>query len=496
MADNTTSDHPLIKARKQLDEAEQLRRNGKLQAAKKLCEQMIERHPDYYGALHTLGLVLADIGDFKGALGALTQAQAYLPEGTHTLVALSTVYLQMGTRDLAIECIQKALKIGSADAAVYLTLGKILDEEKDYDRASEAYSKAIHLEPNWREPQLLLAFCHENLGDVSASRKILIRRLEGGDKSLGVLAGLLQLPAHSDDPPLREIFSQLSIDERDPRYLFARAQVRSRAGNVEGAWRDLVAANAKRAEEFTEQRASHRIWQDQSLRYATDFGRSAVPGDTGYPYSLMILGPSRAGKTSVEAIIAQGSLVNRGYENSIPVQVARKAFRMAGYPTSFQWPLLPKPLEGMIKEDYKRLLLARSSTARVFTNTTPSRIHDITRMFSIIPNTRAIFVKRKMNDAAFKIYSKNYAAGNFYAYDLNDIYSHLKWYNKMIDLISDQYPEQCAVIDYETVIADPNVAVQAARRLCGDLGAVPAVQHARGDVGCSDAYFEFMASAS
>ena len=52
--------------------------------------------------------------------------------------------------------------------------------------------------------------------------------------------------------------------------------------------------------------------------------------DPQYFQLLFILGPSRSGKTSLEGLVAQGSLVERGFENSIPIQVARKAFRMAG----------------------------------------------------------------------------------------------------------------------------------------------------------------------
>jgi tetratricopeptide (TPR) repeat protein len=491
-----SSEHPLVFARKQLDEAERLRRSGKHASAKKLCQHLIDQHPDYFGALHTLGLILADMGDLKGALGALTQAHAYFPQGAQTVVALGTVYLQLGTRDLAIECIQKALQLGGGDAPMQVTLGKILDEEKDYDRACEAYRKAIQLEPEWREPQLLLAFCYENLGDREASLKILMDRIEKGDHSLSVLAGLLQLPPSSSDQLLHDLFSKVAVDESESRYLFARAQIRHRVGDVEGAWRDLTLVNQKKAKELAQQRAQNRVWQGQSLRYATQFAAAAVADDPEYPQPLFILGPSRSGKTSVEALIAQGSLVDRGFENSIPVQVARKAFRKAGYPTSFQWPLLPRPLEEFVRTEFRNLLLARSSSAQVFTNTSPSRIHDIIRIFSIVPNAKALFVRRDANDLAFRIFGKNYASGNFYAYDLEDIFDHIKWYNQMIDAICEKYPDKCAIVNYEAVVGDPNLAVRAARQLCGDLGSVPAVTHMASDVGCSKPYRNLMQSSS
>lgn len=489
---SSNSEHPMVTARRQLDEAEQLRRAGEHARARKLCEKLLQQHPDYYGALHTLGLTLADMGDFSGALGALSQAHAYFPEGTQTLVALGTVYLQMGSRDLAVESIQKALKLGTEDAPLQLTLAKILDEEKDYDRASEAYLKAMQLEPEWREPQLLLAHCLENLGDIDASRNILLKRIEKGDYSLAVLASLLQLPPRGSDQRIQDLFSKVAADENDGRYLFARAQIRQRQGDTQGAWRDLVAANKKKADTLTEQRAHNRVWQGQSLRYVTQLRPAAAADDPRYPQSLFILGPSRSGKTSIESLIAQGSLVDRGFENSIPIQVARKAFRKAGYPTSFQWPLLPKPLEDFVKTEFERLLRARSGNARVFTNTSPGRIHDITRIFSVVPNAKALFVKRDVNDLAFRIFEKNYASGNFYAYDLGDVVDHINWYNEMIDVICERYPNKCAVLNYEAVTRDPNMAIVTAQKLCGDLGSVSVTRHLASDEGCSKPYREFM----
>ena len=55
--------NPLLAARKKLEEAESLRRAGKLVPAQKLCEAILKHFPDYVGALHTLGLILADRGN-------------------------------------------------------------------------------------------------------------------------------------------------------------------------------------------------------------------------------------------------------------------------------------------------------------------------------------------------------------------------------------------------------------------------------------------------
>jgi len=58
----------------QLQRAEALRQQGQLDLALTLCQPLVARFPDYYGALYTLGLIYADKNQHPQALGLLVRA--------------------------------------------------------------------------------------------------------------------------------------------------------------------------------------------------------------------------------------------------------------------------------------------------------------------------------------------------------------------------------------------------------------------------------------
>jgi hypothetical protein len=55
--DHSRSTDLLRESFNRLQQAEELRLQGKLDAAQAICEQLLEQYPDYWGALHRLGLV-------------------------------------------------------------------------------------------------------------------------------------------------------------------------------------------------------------------------------------------------------------------------------------------------------------------------------------------------------------------------------------------------------------------------------------------------------
>ena len=60
--------------RQQLEEADRLRQQGKLDRAETICHALTRRHPGYVAALHTLGLVQLDKGNYERALDCLVRA--------------------------------------------------------------------------------------------------------------------------------------------------------------------------------------------------------------------------------------------------------------------------------------------------------------------------------------------------------------------------------------------------------------------------------------
>jgi tetratricopeptide (TPR) repeat protein len=130
-------------ARHDIAMAEQMRGLGKLDDARRIAARVLSSYPDHYAALHTFGLIEADRGNLDAALLALTKADAVLPDQPITMVALASVYLQMGSRAVAQRLIERVIAGGGGDSGACLTLGEIRREERDYEAALKAYDQAL-----------------------------------------------------------------------------------------------------------------------------------------------------------------------------------------------------------------------------------------------------------------------------------------------------------------------------------------------------------------
>ena len=133
---------------RQLENAEALRRQGELDRARALCEPLVARYPDYFGALHTLGLVFADKGQYPQALGCLVRAVMLNPRSWQALTALSTVYLELGASEMAAQALEQARLLNPRDASIFGTLGEIYQAEREYELAHDAYHSALDLDPS------------------------------------------------------------------------------------------------------------------------------------------------------------------------------------------------------------------------------------------------------------------------------------------------------------------------------------------------------------
>ena len=104
-------DNPIQDAFIRLEHAEQLRLQGKLDRAQRVCKSLLREHPDYMAALHTIGLIYADKGNHQQSLNSLVRAAMLNPRSWSTLTALSGVYLELKATEMAAHTLEQARAI-------------------------------------------------------------------------------------------------------------------------------------------------------------------------------------------------------------------------------------------------------------------------------------------------------------------------------------------------------------------------------------------------
>jgi predicted CXXCH cytochrome family protein len=122
----------------------------------------LERQPDYWPALHRLGLSYLGKGMLDQSLSFLTRASLASTEAT-VLNDLGLLFRRLGKNPEAAETLKRAIALDGGFAQAYNNLGGMFLDAGDMKSAEENFREAIRLQPD-------LAATHANLA------RILMRR--------------------------------------------------------------------------------------------------------------------------------------------------------------------------------------------------------------------------------------------------------------------------------------------------------------------------------
>ena len=130
--------------------------SGKPDQAIPKYRQALERAPEFWPALHKLGLSLSRTGQTGLAIASLERASSLSNDAT-LLNDLALVYRQAGRLNDAVAAVQKAVALSPDLPQAHNNLGGLLRERGDTAGAERAFQKAVEAQPD-------LAAAHVNLG--------------------------------------------------------------------------------------------------------------------------------------------------------------------------------------------------------------------------------------------------------------------------------------------------------------------------------------------
>ncbi len=128
--------------------ANRLAANGKTKEAESLYSRAIDLSPNLYQAYFSRGLIRLKTGYLKGALADFEQTGSLAPFSRGWLAHRGIVHKRMGDREKALEDFQQAITVDPTDPLAYYELATVLEENKEFEAASELYQKALKLRPD------------------------------------------------------------------------------------------------------------------------------------------------------------------------------------------------------------------------------------------------------------------------------------------------------------------------------------------------------------
>jgi tetratricopeptide (TPR) repeat protein len=130
---------------------------GRLRQAEGFYRQVLERQPDHADALHLLGVVALQAGQYAAAVELIGRAVALRPNWAEAYSRLGIALKESGRLDEAIAAQRRAVALAPHLPEGHNNLGHALFVRQALDDAIAAFREAIALKPDYAE-------AHSNLG--------------------------------------------------------------------------------------------------------------------------------------------------------------------------------------------------------------------------------------------------------------------------------------------------------------------------------------------
>jgi tetratricopeptide (TPR) repeat protein len=172
---------------------------GRVDAAREACRELLARAPEHAGALHLLGLIAHQAGDRAGSESMLRRA-ANAPDATtfHWLTFAQLCRDLIDDRE-AIAAARRAVELDESSVLAWFCLGNLLREAREFEQSADCFARAIRCDPAFWQARANLALVRARLGAQAegiAELRRLRREQPVNAELRGNFAGLLQELGH------------------------------------------------------------------------------------------------------------------------------------------------------------------------------------------------------------------------------------------------------------------------------------------------------------
>src|SRR5208283_5270940 len=124
---------------------------GKLPQAEALCRQILQLSPLHSRALHLLGVIASQKGQYANALELIDRAIQVNPDFAEAYYSRGNVLFALQQYQAALESYDKAILLRPDHAEAHHNRGSALNVLEQHEAALESYDKAILLKPDYEQ---------------------------------------------------------------------------------------------------------------------------------------------------------------------------------------------------------------------------------------------------------------------------------------------------------------------------------------------------------
>jgi tetratricopeptide (TPR) repeat protein len=388
----------------------------------------IAADPAHALAHYNLGHAMFAGGDVPMAEQSLVRAIHLNPDFAEAHVCLGNLHLGRGDLDLAEQHYQRALQISPGNAQAHNNLGNVLLAKMRLDEAEVASRRAIQIQPRSAEFHNNLGLILDHRGKtgeaISAFRKAVELRPDFAEAHFNLSQAKRFTPADPDLAALRTLPRNTACAH------FALGKALDDVGDHQQAFEQFAAGNRQKRrsisyDESAIRREHHRI---RSVFNAELFERHRGSGNPS-DIPVFVLGMPRSGSTLVEQILASHSRVHGAGELTVLSDITRRL----PSPCADGVALMSEVELAELATSYLQGLPPLPAGKLRITDKMPGNCVHAGLIHLMLPNARIIHTIRDPVDTCLSCFSKLFAAGAQYSYDLRELGRYYCLYAQLMD---------------------------------------------------------------
>ncbi len=422
-------------------QASALRRAGLVEEAITAYKKLLALRPGLAESWYNLGWLQRQARCFEEALGSYQQAldrDVSKPEEVHLnrAVILSD---HLGRTGAAASELGRALARNPEYVPALLNLGNLEEDLGERDRAKNCYERALRIDPN----NVLALARSAGLANAAGWDDPLVARLRAA------------LERHD-----------ITADERADLG-FALGRLLDAAGDFDSAFTVYAAANENSKKCLIEtghpgyDAGQHEDFVDHLIRA---FARPVEPiAGSPDPVPLFICGMFRSGSSLTEQILASHSRVAAGGERDlIPSLIAS---HIQPYPEACAG--LGPAGSDRLRQLYINGLGVSEHEDRLITDKRPDNFLHIGLIKAMFPTAKIIHTRRQPLDNILSLYFLHLNPQMSYGSDLLDAAHWYGEYRRLMEHWAALYPRDIFDLDYDALVADPRPVIADLLAFCG-----------------------------
>jgi Flp pilus assembly protein TadD len=421
-----------------------------------------------------LGKLAMLAGNPAAAEESARRAMLTDPTAVQHAIEFAEILAVYGKLDPAIDVLRSSMNRFPRDPDPSIALGSLLLKNGRHRDALAFYDMALQRDPNASAAHFNASVALTMLGKVDAARTACENALKISPEMSGYyqLANLGGLKA--DDPRIAVLESRAE-DPRASRELridagFALAAVFDTAGDADKAFPQLWRANTLKRSTLSYDICGDedRIAKISSL-FTADFLRRFAGASSSNLAPIFVLGMPRSGTTLLEQMLAGHSQVHAGGELPHMAEIARGIGILWGERGEAS-PGSDEQVRGDLEQAIREYTEATRPLQGKphFTDKLPGNFMFIGLIHLMFPAARIIHCRRDPVDTCLSNYQRLFSSEVPYSYDLVELGQYHRLYQKLMQHWHAVLPAgRILDVDYEAVVADPEIELRRVLDFCG-----------------------------